>query len=70
MGFKWIITQYVLREKNEFKSIVRPILSSERNMGIDYIDNVLGHKIHYNQFFSLLLNAGSQKVTVKFLLYW
>ena len=31
-------------EKNVFKSIFSPILLSERNMGIDYIYNILDHK--------------------------
>ena len=31
--------------KNGFKSILNPILLSERKMGIDYIDNNLHHEI-------------------------
>ena len=31
-------------EKNIFKSIFSPILLSERNMGIDYIYNILDHE--------------------------
>ena len=30
-------------KKNGFKSIFSPILLSERNMGIDYIYNILDH---------------------------
>ena len=33
----------ILQKKNWFKSIFSPILLSERNIGIDYIDNNLDH---------------------------
>ena len=31
-------------KKNEFESIFSPILLSERNMGIDYLYNILDHE--------------------------
>ena len=35
---------FVLARKNGFISIFSPILLSERNMGIDYIHNILDHE--------------------------
>ena len=44
MDSKRIIMHFVLAKKNGFKSIFSPILLSERNMGIDYIYNIIDHK--------------------------
>ena len=35
---------FVLARKNGFKSIFGPFLLSERNMGIDYIYNIIDHE--------------------------
>ena len=35
---------FCFREKNGFKSIFSPIFWSERNMGIDYIYNIIDQK--------------------------
>ena len=39
-----IIMHFVLARKKGFKSIFSPILLSERNIGIDYIYNIIDHK--------------------------
>ena len=44
MDSKWIIIHFILARKNGFKSIFSPILLSERNMGIDYIYNIINHE--------------------------
>ena len=43
MDSKWIILHFVFAKKNGFISIFSPILLSERNMGIDYIYNIIDH---------------------------
>ena len=35
---------FVLARKNRFKSIFSPIFLSERNMGIDYIYNIIDYE--------------------------
>ena len=35
---------FVLARKNGFKSIFSPIFFFERNMGIDYIYNIIDHE--------------------------
>ena len=41
-----MLMHYKFARKNGFKSLFSPILLSERNLVIDYVD-----KIHYNRFF-------------------
>ena len=44
MDSKWMIMHFVLARKKAFESIFSPILLSERNMGIDYIYNIIAHE--------------------------
>ena len=44
MDSKVIIIHFVLARTNGFKSIFSLILLSERNLGIDYIYNILDHE--------------------------
>ena len=39
-----MIMHFVLAKKNGFKSFFSPILLSECNMGIGYINNILDHE--------------------------
>ena len=44
MDSKCFLMHFVLARKNRFKSMFSPILLPERNMGIDYMYNIIDHE--------------------------